>query len=82
MNRPKIDYPCEWEYRLIGPDEEGLHKAAAEVLKTKQYTLFFSNISKAGKYVSFALKTTVTDEKERNNIYVSLRRHPAIKSVI
>lgn len=82
MNRPKIEYPCEWEYRIIGPDEENMRNAVVEILKAKQYTLFFSNISKAGKYISFALKTIVATEKERNEIYVFLRGHPAIKSVI
>ncbi len=82
MNRPKIDYPCEWEYRIIAKDEEGLRRAVSEVLGAKQYTLSFSNISKGGKYISFALKTVVAAEKERNGIYVSLRKYDAIKSVI
>jgi putative lipoic acid-binding regulatory protein len=82
MSRPKIDYPCEWEYRLIGLDEEELRKAVSEIIKTKQYTLSFSNISKEGKYISLSLKTIVITEEERNNIYVSLRKHPAVKSVI
>ena len=82
MNRPKIDYPCEWEYRLIGPDEENIRRAVVEILKTKQYTLSFSNISKSGKYISFSLKTIVATEKERNNIYISLRKHTGIKCLI
>lgn len=82
MNRPNIEYPCEWEYRIIGPDDDVLRKAASEILKAKQYILSFSNISKKGKYISLALKTTVITEKERNSIYISLRKHPAVKSVI
>ena len=82
MNRPKIDYPCEWEYRIITHSEEALRKLVAETLKVKQYTLSFSNISNKGKYISLALKTTVVTEEERNSIYVSLRKHSAVKSVI
>jgi putative lipoic acid-binding regulatory protein len=82
MKRPKIDYPCEWEYRIITRSEEELRKLVAEILKAKQYALSFSNISKAGKYISFALKTNVITEEERNQIYVSLRSHSSVKSVI
>ncbi|MDD4955536.1 MAG: DUF493 domain-containing protein [Candidatus Omnitrophica bacterium] len=82
MARPKIDYPCEWEYRIMGQNEDGLRSAAAEILAGKEYTLSFSNKSKAGKYISLILKTTVDTEGERNEIYVSLRKHPAVKCVI
>lgn len=82
MNRPKIDYPCEWEYRIIGLDEEELRRLVSEILKAKQYTLSFSNISKAGKYISLSLKTIVATEVKRNDMYISLRKHPAVKSVI
>jgi len=81
-NRLQIEYPCEWEYRIIGIDEEELRKLASEILKTKEYTLSFSNISKKGKYISLSLKTTVATEKERNDIYIFLRKAPAIKSII
>ena len=82
MNRSKIEYPCEWEYKIIVQDEKALQEAVSEIFKTKQYTLSFSNISKAGKYISFSLKTAVATEEERNEIFVSLRRHHAIRSVI
>ncbi|MCK9615052.1 MAG: DUF493 domain-containing protein [Candidatus Omnitrophica bacterium] len=82
MNQPKIDYPCEWEYRIIGLDEEELRKIASEIFRTKQYTLSFSNISKKGKYISLSLKTIVATEKERNDIYTFLRKAPAIKSIV
>lgn len=82
MKHPKINYPCEWEYKLIGLNEEDIRSAAAEALKTKQYVLSFSNISKAGKYMSFSLKTVVLSEEERNCIYASLRGHQAIKSIL
>ena len=33
MKRPKIEYPCEWEYLIIGKDEDSLRQAASEALK-------------------------------------------------
>ena len=78
----KIEYPCEWEYCIIGTNEESIRKVARDVVGGKQHTLSFSNKSRAGKYISLALKTNVTTEDERNAIYVSLRKCPEIKSVI
>lgn len=82
QKHPKIEYPCEWEYRIIGTSEELIRKAIIEIIGSKKYDLSFSNKSKAGKYVSLSLKTFVTTENERNTIYVSLRNNIAIKSVI
>lgn len=80
--KAKISYPCDWEYRVIGPDEEAMRQAIIKILSDKEHKLSFSNISKAGKYISLTLKTKVFSEKERNNIYVSLRDNPVIKIVI
>jgi len=82
MNKPKIEYPCEWEYRIIGTNEESIRKAVIDAVYGKEYTLSFSNKSKAEKYISLALKTNVASEEERNIIYVSLRKCPEVKSVI
>ncbi len=79
---PKIEYPCEWDYRIIGTSEEAIRKAVITILGEKEHSLSFSNVSKAGKYISLALKTNVATEEERNAIYVSLRKCPQVKSVI
>ncbi|MFA6282101.1 MAG: DUF493 domain-containing protein [Candidatus Omnitrophota bacterium] len=78
----KIEYPCEWEYRIIGVNEESLRLAVIEIIGSKVHNLSFSNKSKTGKYISLILKTTVTSEEERKNIYLALRKSPAIRSVI
>lgn len=82
MERPRINYPCEWEYRIIGTDEAAIRQAVSEIIADKKYTLNFSNISKAGKYISLALKIIVENEEIRNSIYTALRQNPAIKSLL
>lgn len=78
----KINYPCEWEYRIIGTNEESLKLAVSEILGNKKYVLSFSNISKTGKYISLSLSAFVENEDTRNRIYISLRKHTAVKSVL
>ncbi|MDD5584874.1 MAG: DUF493 domain-containing protein [Candidatus Omnitrophica bacterium] len=82
MDNLKINYPCEWEFRIIGAHEELLKAAVSEILVNKKYDLSFSNQSRGGKYISLALKTFVESEEARNNIYIALRKHAVIKSVL
>ena len=82
MDNLKIDYPREWEFRIIGTDEGLLKNAVSQILGDRKYDLSFSNISKGGKYISLALKTFVESEEARNTLYTALRKHTAIKSVL
>jgi uncharacterized protein len=83
MDKPRIEYPCEWEYTVIGPDEAQLRDAVADVFNGKECSVEFSKKSKAGKYVSLIVKTKVTDEDERNKLFALLgKKHPIIKMVL
>ncbi len=82
MKRPKIEYPCKWEYCVVGENEASLRQAVSEALKSADYNLSFSKSSKSGKYCSLELTTTVADEEARDRIHSSLRAHPAVKIVM
>lgn len=82
MNKPKIEYPCEWEYTVIGADEALLRNAVAECFCGKEHGVEFSKKSKAGKYISLIVKTKVTDEDERVKLFTLLGKHPAVKIVL
>ena len=82
MDQPKIEYPCKWDYCIIGEDETSLRQAVSEVLKSAQYGLSLSKTSKGGKYVSLELTTMVNNEEARNKIYASLRAHHSVKIVM
>ena len=82
LQRPKIEYPCEWEYRIVGTDQEALKKSVCDVVKGREYSLTFSNISRNGKYISLGLTTIVEDEAVRNEIFASLKAQPSVEIVI
>ncbi|MBD3264231.1 MAG: DUF493 family protein [Candidatus Omnitrophica bacterium] len=79
---PRIGYPCEWSYTVIGRDEEIMRGAVSEVMDDKKFTLSFSKKSSGGKYISLNIKTLVFSEEERNKIYTSLCATEAIKMVL
>jgi len=80
--KPKIQYPCQWGYRIIGNDGEAIKCAVEDILRGEKYDLAFSNISSKGKYISLELTVLVETEEVRNRIYVALGTHPAVTRVI
>lgn len=78
----KIEYPCKWEYKIIGSGQEEIKKAVAEIAKGRKHSLGFSKNSKEGKYQSLNLEVLVNSEQERRNIYEALQRCPAIKIIL
>ena len=82
MEKPVIEYPCKWSFRVIGSDEPLMRKAVETTMGDSAYSLMVSNASKTGKYVSLNLETVVRDEGHRNQIYEDLKAAPPIKMVL
>ena len=84
--KPQIEYPCKWSYKVIGPDEELIRQAVADCLATcaaeREYELEVSRASGGGKYISLNMSVFVGDEDERNLIFRSLADHDNILMVM
>ena len=88
--KPVVEYPCPWGYKVIGPEEESMRAAVKECLDTclnsntgdREFELGHSRSSKGGKYVSLSLNLTVQDEAEREAIFEALTSRPDILMVI
>ncbi len=77
-----MEYPCRWEYKVIGSNEELMRRAINDVITTREYTVYLSNRSTKGKYLSLNVNVTVSDEMDRIAIYRKLQRQPDIKMVL
>ena len=82
MDKPHIDYPCAWEYRLIGEDETSIRAAVAEIVGTQPHVLTLANQSRHARYVSLQLSLEVQDEAQRLDTFERLSRHPAMRYVL
>lgn len=80
--RPVIDYPCRWEYRVIGADAGAMGQAVAEVLGREKYTLTEGKRSPAGRWLSLSLQLEVISDSHRHAVHHALREHPAIRMVL
>ncbi|MGR3320036.1 MAG: HP0495 family protein [Candidatus Anammoxibacter sp.] len=78
----KLEYPCQWVYKVIGANQKLVQEAIEGIVKGKQYSINHSQNSKTGKYCSFKLEMTVESEEERDLIYRMLNSHTDIRMVL
>lgn len=85
----QIDYPCSWDYTLIGEDPVRIQAAVDRILSSPdfwgenpRYSLTDSHASGQGKYRSLHLRVDVTDEGERLRLFTALSADDAIRFVI
>jgi uncharacterized protein len=80
--KPDIEYPCRWQYKIISNSAEGAVRAAETAANGFEYDIISSNVSAKGKYVSINLFVQVETEEERNFIFGQLENHEEVIMVI
>lgn len=88
--KPTIDYPCRWGYKVIGQAEAEVRLAIGDCLRqclgpdgvSDRAQIEGSRSSGGGKYVSVSLAVQVESEAQRNTIFQALANHPGVKLVI
>ena len=79
--KPEIDYPCTWNYKVVGTNKSDLKKAVTEII-SDPFELLPSKVSKKGKYISLNLFIKVHNASHRNEIYENLKASKCIKMVM
>lgn len=80
--KPNIEYPCDWEYKVIGMDVDEMIKAIEIIAKGMDYKISPSNVSSKGNYFSLNLTVFVTSEAIRDIIFAKLKDNEFIKMVL
>ena len=80
--KPNIDYPCQWQYRLIGEDRSAILAVIHETVDVSRCLITEGNTSSGGRYLSLSLEITVGNEAERLRLYQVFSDHPAIRVVL
>ena len=80
--KPQIDYPCEWQYKIIGESATVITQLVADRVHEKDYSLTRSNVSSGGRYVSMSLELVVDSEERRLELYRVLAEDSSIKVVM
>jgi len=90
QDRPLIEYPAPWSYKVIGTDEDAVRAAVRESLDAgllpdtgdREFQLGLSRESRGGRYLSLHLSLTVLSEEERDGIFRALKAHPDVLLVM
>lgn len=80
--KPNIEYPCNWDYKIIGTDVDQMISVIEKTVEGMEYNISSSNVSSKGKYFSLNLKVFVTSEAIRNIIFEKLESSDYVKMVI
>lgn len=80
--KPNIEYPCNWNYKVIGTDVDEMIKAIDQVAIGMDYKISSSYISSKGNYFSLNLKVFVTSEVIRDIIFSKLKDNEFVKMVL
>jgi putative lipoic acid-binding regulatory protein len=82
QEKPQIDYPTQWGFKLIGRNKEALHQAIKEVMGDKEHLCHLGNASRTGKFHTYNASCTVEDETERNRLFKAFADHGDVEMVI
>lgn len=77
-----LEYPCNWEYKIITDSKDKLQKLIAELFGKRNYKFEFSKKSKNGKYDSYVFSLLVFSDEDRKNIFEKLKKDTNIKIII
>ena len=80
--KPNIQYPCNWDYKVIGTDVDEMIKVIEATVEGMEFNISSSNVSSKGKYFSLNLKVFVTSEKIRDIIFTKLEASEFVKMVL
>jgi len=80
--RPEIDYPCSWTYKVIGEDCTLLKDVITKTCAPIDVTITRSHMSSKGKYHSLNAELIVPSEEVRLRIYEDLKQSPAVKIIL
>jgi len=82
QEKPQIEYPTQWGFKLIGRDKEALLKAIKEVMGEREHLCHLGNTSKTGKFHSYNASCTVEHEEERDELFKAFADHGDVEMVI
>ncbi len=82
QDRPKIEYPTNWGFKLIGRDKDKLLVCIKEAMGKKEHLCSLGNASRTGKFHSYNASCNVENEEERNRIFKYFEDHDDVDMVI
>ena len=81
-DKPQIDYPTQWGFKVIGRDKDKLHALIKEVMGDKEHLCHPGHASKTGKFHSYNASCEVESQEERDLFFKAFSDHDDVDMVI
>ncbi len=78
----ELEYPCNWEYKVIINIHCKIKHIAKNVLGDRTYTIKKSNNSKKKTYESFKISLLIHSDDERVTLFEEFRKEDCVKIVL
>ena len=82
QEKPKIEYPTNWGFKIIGRDEEKLKACIKEVMGEKEHLCSPGNRSRTGKFTTYNASCVVESQEERDKLFKCFQDHEDVEMVI
>jgi putative lipoic acid-binding regulatory protein len=82
QEKPEIDYPRRWGFKIIGRDRQALLSCIKEVMGDKKHLCSVGNASKTGKFHSYNASCEVESQEERDRLFKCFQEHADVQFVI
>lgn len=83
---PLIEYPCDWELRVVAAHEGATVAAVTEIVAGHDEDFDPDSIrivpSRAGRWMSVRLTFTARDERHVRTLVEALAAHPAVRMIL
>jgi putative lipoic acid-binding regulatory protein len=82
QEKPKIVYPTNWGFKIIGRDKDALHQVIKDTMGDKEHECTYANTSKGGKFHSYNASCSVETQEERDRLFKAFQDHDDVQMVI
>ena len=80
--KPLIEYPCIWSYKIICQGSASATDIVESVLGKREFTIKPSRSSTSGKFQSHDVSVVVMNDDDRVGIFDDIKRHPSVRFVL
>jgi putative lipoic acid-binding regulatory protein len=82
QEKPQIEYPTQWGFKIIGRDKDALLACIKEIMGEKEHLCSLGNTSRTGKFTTYNASCIVESKEERDRIFRFFQQHKEVQMVI
>ena len=80
--KPQIEYPTQWGFKIIGRNKDALLACIKEVMGDKEHLCSLGNTSRTGKFTTYNASCIVESKEERDRIFKYFQEHIEVQMVL